>query len=221
MSNTLCQPKWKKRSHETNLRHLQYLATPKGKQIETLLIGSSMFERFFSTGKNYYNKFFIPRKIGLAGVGGDRVQNMLYRIEQGLLEACPKELKYIVLQAGTNNVEDCTVEELVTGVQFLVEEIKRRLPNIKIILFGLAPRDAQKPTLTNADLLNRIKQVNVELKSTQNIVEFVDIFDLFLTKTGTKDAKKYVDHVHFNAVGYGIFAKAIVNAIDRVKAGEN
>eukprot|EP00339_Tiarina_fusa_P028751 CAMPEP_0117012806 /NCGR_PEP_ID=MMETSP0472-20121206/10695_1 /TAXON_ID=693140 ORGANISM="Tiarina fusus, Strain LIS" /NCGR_SAMPLE_ID=MMETSP0472 /ASSEMBLY_ACC=CAM_ASM_000603 /LENGTH=128 /DNA_ID=CAMNT_0004715961 /DNA_START=266 /DNA_END=652 /DNA_ORIENTATION=+ len=124
-------------------------------------------------------------------------------------------MKLLVLQAGTNNVEACSVEQMVTGVRFLIAEIQRRRPDVEIILFGLAPRDSQRKKLSNETLLERIKEVNVELEKTPGIRLYVDIFDQFL-HGDKKDPKKYDDHVHFNSIGYGIFAKAIVGAVDSV-----
>ena len=214
-SNTkLCQGKWKQRTHDTHQQHLEYFATEKGQNTKVLLLGSSMFERFFTTGKEYFEESFVPRNVGIAGVGGDGVQHMIYRVEQGLLEACPQNLQLIILQSGTNNIEDCNVAQLVTGVTFLVDEIKKRRPDVPIILFGLCPRDSQRKKLTNETLMERIKQVNIELEKIANIKSFVNIFDQFTTNTGERDVSKYDDHVHFNAEGYDLFRQAIVGVID-------
>ena len=214
-ANKLCEAKWKQRTHDTHQKHLEYLASEQGQLSKVLLLGSSMFERFFTTGKKYNEKYFqtTQRSVAIAGVGGDGIQHMLYRIEHGLLEACPAAMKVLVLQAGTNNCDSSSAEQVVTGVKYLVAEIKRRRPDLQVILFGLAPRDSQRKKLTNESLMERIKQINQELESTPGIDTFVNIFDQY-SQNGKKDSVKYEDHVHFNSRGYGIFAKALVTAID-------
>ena len=104
MSNDrkFCEPKWKQRTADTHQQHLEQLQSPSGQETKILLFGSSMMERFHTTGERYKTKYFDPRHVTIAGVGGDGIQHMLYRLDNGLLEACPPSLSLFVFQAGTN-----------------------------------------------------------------------------------------------------------------------
>lgn|ERR1719197_414240 len=210
--NKLCESKWKQRTHDTHQQHLESLKERQNTKV--LLLGSSMMERFHTTGVKYKEKFFEPRNVTIAGVGGDGVQHMLYRVEQGLLEACPEGLELIVLQAGTNNIENSNPEQVANGVQNLVNEIQKRKPNIRIVVFGLCPRKSSSKKVNNQKLFEKVKAANSLLANTNNINAFVDVFDEFLKPNGDIDPKCYADIVHFSAIGYGKFAKAIVSAID-------
>jgi hypothetical protein len=53
-----------------------------------------------------------------AGVGGDKVQNVLWRLEQGLLSDFHPKL--IVLQIGTNNIEQDHPEGILTLFSFSI-----------------------------------------------------------------------------------------------------
>jgi len=106
--NRLCTAKWKQRTADTHQQHLAFLQSPEGQPAQVLLLGSSMMERFHTTGLRYKTKYFDPRHVAIAGVGGDGIPHMLYRLENGLLEACPSSLSLLVFQAGTNNVEAAT-----------------------------------------------------------------------------------------------------------------
>jgi len=55
---------------------------------QVLLLGGSTIERWKTTGKTLWDEHIAPLglKIQNAGVGGDKTQNVLYRLEKGLLD---------------------------------------------------------------------------------------------------------------------------------------
>ncbi|TGO87326.1 hypothetical protein BPOR_0234g00120 [Botrytis porri] len=76
--------KWKKRSEETTLDvNFPELDNASLETINLVLIGSSMLERFRTTGHDLN----LGSKPGIfnAGVGGDTIPNFLYRINLDLL----------------------------------------------------------------------------------------------------------------------------------------
>lgn len=76
--------------------------TPK---IDVVLLGDSMLERFQTTGKyTQIGGLQYPRVFN-AGVGGDKIENVLYRIRLGLLSILKaKNPKLVVIHIGTNNL---------------------------------------------------------------------------------------------------------------------
>jgi hypothetical protein len=88
--SVLCLAKYKRRTAETHQEHLVYLKAS-GEQgqaaPEVLLLGDSMVERFTTTGKGYMPAIQHNFKMALAGVGGDGVQHMVYRLHHGLLDS--------------------------------------------------------------------------------------------------------------------------------------
>lgn len=215
MSRKLCESKWKQRTHDTHQQHLADLQTEEGQNTKILFLGSSMMERFHTTGKKFVEKYYKPQNVFIAGVGGDGIQHMLYRIEQGLLEACPPGLELIVFQGGTNNIEASSADEVYNGIVNLVEEIFKRRPNVKVAVFGLCLRDSTRKNLTTPDLLTRIEKLNTQLSLWQreNVFYFELNEELRDPITKLKDNRFFVDHVHFSMAGYGKFSKAIGNAI--------
>src|ERR1039458_7699094 len=108
-------------------------------------------------------KCYAPRHAAEFGIGYDRTQNVLWRIEHGELEGIKP--KAIVLLIGTNNAgnEDNgkprnTTPEIVEGVAAIVRELRTRLPESKILLFGIFPRGD-----TNDPVREQVKEINVQL----------------------------------------------------------
>ena len=76
--------KWKGRSERTHNEHLKYLRKRRDDgshpPIDTLLLGTSLFQRIIGTNK--FPAFWTnpPKEMFNAGVGGDRVENIIWRI---------------------------------------------------------------------------------------------------------------------------------------------
>ncbi|ESU13960.1 hypothetical protein FGSG_13181 [Fusarium graminearum PH-1] len=74
---------FKQRSHDTHQGTHRPQITSNPNQYEIALLGDSLFERFKTTGSNLSINH-NPSILNL-GVGGDKVLNVQYRIDQGLL----------------------------------------------------------------------------------------------------------------------------------------
>jgi len=119
-----------------------------------------MFERFHTTGVAH-KRMFTQHNAYIAGVGGDGIQNMLFRLDTGLLESCADTLQHVVLCAGTNNLEKFDAEDIVDGIRNLLDVIKKKRPSILVSVLGILPRTStenignfeHKIAIINAQLL--------------------------------------------------------------------
>jgi lysophospholipase L1-like esterase len=81
------------------------------------------------------------------GWGADRIQNILWRLNNGELDNVNP--KVVVLLAGTNNVgrtipagsEDTVVADITEGISALVATIRSKAPDAVIIVTGIFPRN--------------------------------------------------------------------------------
>ena len=92
----------------TRLAHLKHLDITSSHDFEILFLGDSMLERWQSTGSKYWKKDLSKYKIMNASVGGDTINNLLWRIQPtdhttGILDSL--RVKKIILMIGTNNIE--------------------------------------------------------------------------------------------------------------------
>mmetsp|Transcript_26201 Transcript_26201/g.51675 ORF Transcript_26201/g.51675 Transcript_26201/m.51675 type:complete len:530 (+) Transcript_26201:74-1663(+) len=212
-------PKWKQRTADTHQVHLTELRSKNQDEVQTLFIGSSMFERFHSTGKRFLAEF-KPFRVYIAGVGGDGIQHMLYRVENGLLEACPTSLATVVLSAGTNNIEKYSSQEVCAATVALISNIFARKPKVQILLFGIAPRASTVKHLSDLSLMARIKELNSMLAQLPSLASFSSrlwYFDpatsLLDLRTGLYDKKFFDDHVHYNVKGYREYTNVLLQAL--------
>lgn len=72
--NPLCTPKLKARTQETHPTHIKRLQDSPNAQV--LIIGSSMIERFETSGKSEIPRLTEKYQCVLAGVGGDGIEHM-------------------------------------------------------------------------------------------------------------------------------------------------
>ena len=102
-----------------------------------LLIGDSIVKGLFRY-KMVLKKYFEQFKALNFGIGGDKTQNVLWRIINSNL---PRDLKVAVIHCETNNIDRNTPVEIKDGIISIVEALCQVWPNIKIIITGLLPRD--------------------------------------------------------------------------------
>ena len=72
------------------------------------------------------------------GIGGDRIKNVLWRINDIVL---PKSISSVVIHCSAKNIDTSSSDEISVGVVTIARSISHRYPNIEIIVSSLLPRD--------------------------------------------------------------------------------
>jgi lysophospholipase L1-like esterase len=199
-------------------RHEAHVAEAKKGGVDILFLGDSITDGWSwdTGGRKIWAHTFAPRHAANFGIGYDRIQNVLWRVENGELDGLSP--KVVVLLIGTNNSgnEDNgrprnTTPEIIAGVSNLVRRIQFQLPPAKIILFGIFPRGERTDPIRE-----QVKAVNAGLAqlADQDRVKFLDIGDKFLSADGTLPRALFPDLLHPNERGYQIWADALVPALD-------
>lgn len=144
------------------------------------------------------------------GIGGDRTQSLLWRMEKGELKGL--SLETLVLLIGTNNVGGGDSPEDVTqGIKLTITEIRRHQPKVRIILMAIFPREESPLDPLRA----RIKATNTLLATAAKTwaVTLIDIGPELLEKDGTISKEMMGDFVHLTSKGYQIWADAVLAAL--------
>lgn len=146
------------------------------------------------------------------GIGGDRTQHVLWRIDQGELDGISP--KVVVLMIGTNN-SGYPAEQITAGVTRIVSEIKAKLPNTKVLLLSIFPRTdkAENPTRL------KLQEVNKELAKLDDggkTVRYFELWNQFLTPEGVLSKEIMPDLLHPNAKGYEIWASSMQPLLDEM-----
>jgi lysophospholipase L1-like esterase len=107
---------------------------------------------------------------------------------------------------GTNNASSATADEIAQGVTAIVEKLRHRLTEAKILLLGVFPR-SQKPDATR----EKLQAVNAKIKGLDDgsHVKFLDIGKAFLNEDGTISREIMPDYLHLSGQGYRIWADAM------------
>ena len=182
--------------------HESFLDQAKKGNIEVLFLGDSITQGWNNNG--VWKRFYGPRHAANFGIGGDRTEHVLWRIEHGEIDGIHPRV--VVLMIGTNNSGSNTADEIALGIATIVKELRQRLPETKVLLLGIFPR-GQKPDATRA----KIEEVNRQVSRLDDgsHVTYLDIAKAFLNPDGTLSREIMPDYLHLTAKGYRLWADAI------------
>jgi lysophospholipase L1-like esterase len=151
-------------------------------------------------GTNSWKKFLDPLKVQNHGFGWDRVENVLWRVYHDELDGL--NLDHVIIAIGTNNFGLNSNEEIVIGLESLVDAIAVRQPNAKIHISGIYPRRKQEERVVKLNLM--IAQM-ADLKN----INFTNPGAVLLDENGTIDESLFTDGLHPNKEGYEKLAPLI------------
>jgi lysophospholipase L1-like esterase len=184
--------------------HEQFVKRAREGNIDLLFLGDSITENWHRTPeiwKTNYDALHVAN----FGIGGDRTQHVLWRIENGELDGIHP--KVVVLMIGTNNANSDAPEPIATAIEKIVHEIRART-GAKVLLLAIFPRD--RPRDINHQMAT-IRQVNHLIARLDNgkTIRFLDIGPKFLGESGKLNQKLFSDGLHPNVEGYQVWADAM------------
>ena len=173
--------------------------------VDLVFIGDSITQGWEGKGRGVWAKFYGKRNTVNLGIGGDRTQHVIWRLDNGnLKDITPKAA---VIMIGTNNSGSNSSKEIAEGVEVIVKQIQAKSPKTKILLLGVFPRGTN-----NADKRRKVnKGANTIFSKLANgkTVHYLDIGPKFLQKDGTLTKEIMPDLLHLSEKGYTIWAESI------------
>jgi beta-glucosidase len=105
-------------------------------------------------------------------------------------------------------------EDTAAGVKAVLDEVRSRLPNSKILLLATFPRSKSK----NAPMRKRVNAINdlVQRFADNENVFWLDIGQVFLTEDGTVLDTVMPDFLHLTSEQYQVWAEAMQSTITRL-----
>ena len=105
-------------------------------------------------------------------------------------------------------------KETSAGIQAIVGELKKQLPDTKVLLLAIFPR-GEKPDDRLRKINDGINEIIAGYADDEKVF-FLDINDKFLTQDGTLPKSIMPDLLHPNDKGYAIWAETIEPTIAKL-----
>jgi lysophospholipase L1-like esterase len=199
------------------IAHRQLLAKRTQGKIDVYFMGNSITRRWGATDypdflANWKQNFFGWNAANF-GWGADRIEHMLWRIENGELDDVNP--KVIVIDAGTNNIgsipgDDEKVADITRGLRALIDISRRKAPNATIVVTGIFPRnDNRNAPLAVIPEINRVNE-NISRLADGKSIRYVNVNDKLAAKDGKLFDGMTVDALHLSLKGYQIWADALI-----------
>lgn len=199
--------------------HDEFLARGKSGPIGVLFLGDSITEGW-KKAPHIWEHYYAKYQPANFGIGGDQTQHVIWRIENGELDGITP--KVVVLMLGTNNSGAHSAEQIVAADRKIVQLIRTRLPETKILLLAVFPRGPRKARDGSPEPWEKrmavIRGVNADLAGLDDgkTIRFLDINARFLGNDGTIPNIIMPDQLHPNAAGYQLWAEAMQPLLDEM-----
>jgi beta-glucosidase len=200
-------------------RHATFNAISQQGEAELVFLGDSITQGWEKKGAEVWKQSYGDRKAANFGIGGDRTEHVLWRLANGNYDGLSPKLT--VLMIGTNNtghdgrpfpeigdaVYHSSAEQTAEGVKQIVETLRSRMPDMKILLLGIFPRGEtpEDPKRQKNEAIN----AKISKLADDEQVHYMDIGDTFLQPDGTLSRDIMPDLLHLNEQGYAMWAEAI------------
>lgn len=185
--------------------------------IEIVFMGDSITHQWETAGAPVWSEFYSERKVVNFGIGGDRTQHLLWRIQNGNLDGLAKPKaghapKLVVMMIGTNNSngEDHVAAEIAEGIKACVAAVREKLPETKVLLLSIFPR-GEKPSPQREKNAEASRLAAAAI--TDAMVTHLDLTDKFVEADGTIRKEIMPDSLHLSDEGYRRWAGGMESAV--------
>ena len=162
---------------------------------------------------NWHQNFFGWNAANF-GWGGDRIENIVWRLHNGELDGVNP--KIIVLLAGANNVGNAPpgpdqaskIDDITKGIKATLDCMQQKAPGATIILMGILPRNDGP---AGAAVVSTIHKINRRISKFADgkRIRYLNINDKLADKEGKLFDGMTVDRLHLSVKGYQVWADAL------------
>jgi lysophospholipase L1-like esterase len=200
------------------LAHSELLEKAKQGRIDVYFEGDSITRRWGTSDEQYkhflrnWQENFFGWNAADFGWGGDRTQNILWRLNNGELDNVKP--KIIVLLAGINNVgnnspqgsDDPRIKDVTRGIKAILDVCRQKAPSATIVLMGITPRNDNMSVMPIINEINRRIAKFADGKK----IRYLNINDKLADKDGKLlEGMVIKDGLHLDVKGYQVWADAL------------
>jgi lysophospholipase L1-like esterase len=211
---------------DTHTKLAAYVRANQG-PVDVLLVGDSITQQWGSPldkgvlNEAWKNHFRGYKTINI-GIGGDKTQNVLWRLDHGGVEGL--EPRVVVVMIGNNNMfftPETGIEPAAQGIQVCVANVRDKFPQAEVIVAKILPAHAP-----GNRFYDDIKKTNAALDllklDSDPKVHVLDLTDDFANADGTLKKELFTpDNIHLSLAGYGVHAERLKPLLDRFLDGRS
>ena len=184
-----------------------------GDKAQVIFIGDSITQGWEGAGKEVWANYYAHRHAVNLGIGGDRTQHVLWRLDHGNLDGLKPKAAVVMIGTNNSNGEDNTVEQIAEGVTAIVKKLRDKLPDTKVILIAIFPR-GENPQSQRGKLL-QVNQILQRLGDNRDVF-YVDFGYKFVDAHGLISASLMPDYLHLTPPAYEIWASSIEGLLSHI-----
>lgn len=188
--------------HEAHVKTVQANQGP----LDVLLVGDSITIQWGDSWK----KNFPDLKAVNIGIGGDKTQNVLWRLDHGGVDGL--QPRAILLMIGNNNMfftPETGIEAAAQGVAMCVKNLREKFPEAVVVVAKILPAHAP-----GNRFYEDIKKTNAALDGLKldgdSKVRILDLWSDFTDADGTIKKDLFTpDNIHLSPAGYAAYARKL------------
>jgi lysophospholipase L1-like esterase len=177
-----------------------------GKRAQVVFIGDSITQGWEGAGKEVWEQNYAKYEAINLGIGGDRTQHVLWRLDNGNIDGLSPKAAVVMIGTNNSNGEDNSAEQIAEGVRAIMQKLRSKLPDTKIVLCAIFPRgenvNPQRGKILQAN------QIIQKLADGKNVI-WADFGHKFLDDGGHIPRSLMPDYLHLSKEGYQIWADSI------------
>lgn len=196
-----------KRDDETSInKHSEQISYIKNNDVSVAFLGDSITRRWEEHPEQWkVFKEFSPVNLG---VGADRIENLNWRLNNGILNNI--QPKVALLLIGTNNLPTDKPNDIGEGICGQIDLIKKNWKETVLLVCPIFPR---YPDEVKKDYLSDISTVNsiIKNKCNGNDIIYMDLCRDINLVNGLLPKKLTDDGLHLNEEGYKAIQPVIID----------
>lgn len=188
--------------------HEDYVKRAQQGKVNLVFFGDSITQWW---GWQDFKKRYGPKRGVNFGIGGDKTQNLLWRIQNGEMDGITP--KVAVVMIGTNNLSNSPSGKIALGITKIVEAIREKSPTTKVLLLGIFPRGWD-----GKQYAGKIKTINTTISALDDgkMVRYADLGRHLLEADGNLSREVSSDSLHLKSAGYVRWAEAMQPILDEM-----
>lgn len=169
------------------------LRNSKDKSMENIIFFGDSITAGYDLNKYYSNKHIVNK-----GIGGNKTDDLLNRIETDVLQYNPSK---VILLIGINDlIHGVDSDDILLNIESIINEIQLNRPKTKIYIESIYPVGVNRKDVDN----KAIKDLNIKIKKLCKLsdVIYINVFDHLIDKEGNLKKTYTRDDLHLTNLGY-------------------